>query len=226
METESKNSWTEPPDEFSFVPERWNVWKFQFLRYLNSSGKTFNTDKDKIDLLIYLMGEQGELMYREFSVRPNTIDSALKAFDQYFNPKQHLGCLRASFHKRVQTDEETVEDFVEGLRNIANNCEFGSMKDELIRDKIIAGLKDTQLSYQLQLENNLTLEDTIQIAKEAEKKKLQESFSGSEINDIKPIPSTSSFQGLYQKVSQAYDTISSSTDESTLVCNIELMGSH
>ncbi|KAK9752718.1 Retroviral aspartyl protease [Popillia japonica] len=38
-------------------------------------------------------------------------------------------------------------------------CEFGNLKDELIRDRIVVGMSDTKISEAMQLKSNLTLND-------------------------------------------------------------------
>lgn len=40
---------------------------------------------------------------------------------------------------------------------MADNCEFGELKSEMIRDRLVIGIWDGQLSECLQLEPNLTL---------------------------------------------------------------------
>ena len=40
---------------------------------------------------------------------------------------------------------------------MAESCEFGDLKKEMIRDRLVIGIRDAQLSERLQLEPNLTL---------------------------------------------------------------------
>ena len=44
---------------------------------------------------------------------------------------------------------------------LAEYCEFGTLRDDLIRDRIVVGIKDKKLSEQLQLDSKLTLEKAI-----------------------------------------------------------------
>ena len=43
---------------------------------------------------------------------------------------------RHKFYTRVQKDGELFQSFVADLRILANTCEYGTLKDELIRDKM------------------------------------------------------------------------------------------
>lgn len=80
----------QPPNPFSFDPdpEKWKNWKSRFIRYLNVTGQSKRPDQEKIDLLIYLMGEEAEGIYSTFAHEPKTFDSAIQAFNQHFNPKK------------------------------------------------------------------------------------------------------------------------------------------
>ena len=44
------------------------------------------------------------------------------------------------------------------LHKLAKNCEYGDMKDELLRDRLVVGIQDSSLSRRLQLDPKLTLE--------------------------------------------------------------------
>lgn len=44
------------------------------------------------------------------------------------------------------------------LYNLAEDCEYGAMKAEMIRDRLVVGIQDTNLSERLQLDSELTLE--------------------------------------------------------------------
>ena len=41
---------------------------------------------------------------------------------------------------------------------LAEHCRYGDLRDEMIRDRIVVGLRDTNLSVKLQMEETLTLE--------------------------------------------------------------------
>lgn len=46
------------------------------------------------------------------------------------------------------------------LYRLANNCNYGDLRDEMIRDCLVVGIKDSTLSQQLQLDTELTLDET------------------------------------------------------------------
>ena len=44
------------------------------------------------------------------------------------------------------------------LYRLAEICDYGALRDEMIRDRLLVGIRDTALSQQLQLDAELTLE--------------------------------------------------------------------
>ena len=76
----------------------------------------------------------------------------------YFNVKRNEIYERVKFNTRRQKDKETGDMFVTSLYCLAKHCEYGSLQDELIRDRLVVGIKDTNTSEKLQLETDLSLE--------------------------------------------------------------------
>ena len=64
---------------------------------------------------------------------------------------------RARFNRRVQNDSEPIDCFVTDLHTLSENCQYGSLRDERIRDRIVVGIRDKALSEKMQMNRNLTL---------------------------------------------------------------------
>ena len=43
------------------------------------------------------------------------------------------------------------------LYRLADSCEYGDLKDKMIRDRLVVGIRDDSLSQQLQLDPESTL---------------------------------------------------------------------
>ena len=71
-----------------------------------------------------------------------------------------------------------MDNFTTDLYCLAEYCEFGTLRDDLIRDRIVVGIKDKKLSEQLQLDSKLTLERAITKTKtrQSETVKKQQTF--------------------------------------------------
>ena len=84
---------------------------------------------------------------------------------------------RARFNCRTQEDDESVDQFIMSFYSLAENCEFGPMKDELVWDCIIIGIKDVTLSERLQTDKTLMLDKAKKLALQKEAVREQQTFS-------------------------------------------------
>ena len=82
----------------------------------------------------------------------------IEQFDTYFKVKTNVIYERVCFNKCSQLPDEPVDCFITEIHTLVESCEFGEMKQELIRDQLIVGIQDLALSEWLQLEPNLILD--------------------------------------------------------------------
>ena len=64
--------------------------------------------------------------------------------------------------------------FITALYNLAERCEYGALHDDMIRDRIVVGIKDSSLSERMQLDDALTLEKATKTVRQSETVKLQQ----------------------------------------------------
>ena len=64
------------------------------------------------------------------------------------------------------------------MYELAEHCEFGRNRDENIRDRIVVGILDKEVSRKLQLTKNLTLALTIETVRQSEEVASQVSMQG------------------------------------------------
>ena len=95
-------------------------------------------------------------------------------FESHFVVKNNVIFERAKFNLRSQKDNESVDSFITDLYCLAQYCEFRTLRDDLIRDRIVVGLKDKKVSEKLQLDPNLALEKAVTKARQSETVKKQQ----------------------------------------------------
>ncbi|XP_050516499.1 uncharacterized protein LOC126891367 [Diabrotica virgifera virgifera] len=163
-----------PPDKFNFLaPAIWPAWRKRLERYMSVSGQLQKTEGQKIDILLYLMGEESEDILMPFQKIPDTYEEVLNAFDKYFIPRRNIIYERFKFNSTVQKPGESIDLFITSLHTLAEYCNYGHLKEELIRDRIVVGMLDTKTSEKLQLKETLTLQQCILEAKQAELQAVQ-----------------------------------------------------
>ena len=62
------------------------------------------------------------------------------------------------FNNRNQLSNESVEEFITKVQKLRNSFDFGEMKENLIRDRLVVGIRDQALSEQSQMEPDLKLD--------------------------------------------------------------------
>ena len=67
---------------------------------------------------------------------------------------------------------ESVDEYVRSLFELSEHAQFAE-KEETIRDRLVLGLQDQELSQKLQLESDLTLAKAVKIARQHELVKTQ-----------------------------------------------------
>uniref|UniRef100_A0AAV2IZN7 Uncharacterized protein n=1 Tax=Knipowitschia caucasica TaxID=637954 RepID=A0AAV2IZN7_KNICA len=172
-----------PPEPFDFTqPAEWLTWRQRFSRFRVASKLDKESGEVQVNSLLYSMGSDAEPIYGSFVFPAATeamphpeydFNLVIQKFDEHFVPKRNVIHDRACFHKRSQRAGEAVEAFVRSLYELAQHCEFGAGKDEQIRDRIVIGIMDKEVSQKLQLEADLTLERAIQLARQSEQVKQQ-----------------------------------------------------
>ncbi|GJQ75125.1 hypothetical protein Trydic_g9734 [Trypoxylus dichotomus] len=60
---------------------------------------------------------------------------------------------------------ENIDEYINELRRLSNNCESGTLTDSLIKDRTVFGIKDKALKNRLLREANLDLRKAIDICK-------------------------------------------------------------
>ena len=100
-----------------------------------------------------------------------TYDEVRTALNGYFDVRRNLTVQRALFNKRHQLAGESVDTFIQDLYRLAEDCKYSSLKDSLIRDRIVVGVADDWLSDRLQAKADLTLETAVQMSCQAEARK-------------------------------------------------------
>ena len=61
-----------------------------------------------------------------------------------------------------------MEQFITSLYNLVETCDFGDLKNEMIRDRIVVGIQDQALSERLQTVADLTLEKAKTLVRQRE----------------------------------------------------------
>jgi len=122
------------------------------------------------------------------------VDKITEAFEKHCVGEANITYERYLFHQRVQKHGESFDDFLADLRKLVRTCDFADMKDSLIRDRIVIGIRDEPTRRRLLQVKKLALGDAIDMcrASEATARRLRV-MGGTGSSDVEALsPSSSS----------------------------------
>ena len=147
--------------------ECWIRWSRRFERYRIASGLKTKPEYEQVSTSLYAMGDCADdiLATLRLDETKATYDEVRSALNGYFDVRRNLTVQRALFNKRHQLAGESVDTFIQDLCWFAEDCKYGTLKDSLIRDRIVVGVVDDSLSDRLQAKADLTLEMALQMSR-------------------------------------------------------------
>ena len=72
-------------------------------------------------------------------------DKVKDKFDKHFVKRRNVIYEREKFNKRKQEAGELVDSFITDLYSLAEHCQYETLHDEMVRDRIVVGLLDQRL---------------------------------------------------------------------------------
>lgn len=176
-----------PPGNFDFSnANEWPKWIRRFERFRIASGLDKQSEEYQVNTLMYTLGDEAEDI---LSVLPLSSEQKKKytdvkqAFENHCVSKKNVIFERARFNRRNQEPRESAESFITAVHSLAEHCAFGALREELIRDRIVVGLRDAKLSESLQMDPDLTLEKTISRVRHSEEIKRQQPVLRGSMNE-------------------------------------------
>lgn len=165
------------PNELSFdgnVYKNWTSFRQRFQIYLEATDKISKSDKTKIAILLNLAGDKAIDIYNQFNFEvgenKDTLEVVLSKFERYCSPRKNIVYERFVFFNTVQKEGQPFDDFLTELKANAKLCEFKE-EEELVRDRIVFGVRDKTLQQRLLRENNLTQDVAARICRTFEASK-------------------------------------------------------
>ena len=150
------------PDPFDFKdPDSWPKWKRRFLQYQEAAGLTSASHTRQINTLLYCLGEEANEVLTSTNITEEErkdFKTVIEKFDSYFQVRRNIIFERARFNQRNQLPGESAETYISELYRLVEHCEYGDLRDEMIRDRLVVGIVDKKTSQQMQMDPALTLE--------------------------------------------------------------------
>ena len=188
--------------------EKWKRFRRAWDSYSLATGLSDRAENVQVATLLTIIGEEAREVYSTFTGWENEGDDkkiapVLQQFERYCEPRINIPFERYRFNRRSQEPGETYDQYRTALRKLAENCDFGSITpDELLRDRLVFGIRDARTRERLLREPALTLKRTDELCHAAESMvsqlKLVEEGQNSGVNALAPVTSTKNAQDRTQ----------------------------
>ncbi|XP_043682895.1 uncharacterized protein LOC122636083 [Vespula pensylvanica] len=159
-----------PPQPLSNnSPKTWLLWKEEFIIFMKLLGHMSRPEYYKANLFKNFIGPVGlEIISKLSFDHPNdkdNLDIIIKKIDEYHNPPRKEIERRYQFFNSSMKSNETIENYIQSLKEKAKECKFDNLEESLIIDVVILHAKDKELRKKYLQENNLNCEKIIEIYK-------------------------------------------------------------
>lgn len=164
-------------EELSFegdIATNFKKWKQRFIIYMNASGTKDSTTisgERKVAVLLHTIGSEALEVFDTLELtetEKNDWEVVLQKLEEHFVPQSNETVNRHIFNTRNQREGETIDSFVTDLKVLSKNCNFGTLRDSLIRDRIVCGVSDKTLRDRLLRESKLDLSSCVRMCRAAE----------------------------------------------------------
>ena len=133
------------PNPFDFKhPDEWPKWKCRFEQYFHTSGLAASKDEARqVGTLLYCLGEEADNVLSSTNIfieKRGKYSDVMTKLDDYFKVRKNVIFKRARFNRRNQLSEETAEEYITALFHLVDSCNYGNLKDEMLRDGLLVGI--------------------------------------------------------------------------------------
>ena len=134
-------------------------------------------EAQQIGTLLYCLGREAEDVLGSTNITEDEwkqYNKVLEKFDSHFQVRRNLLFERARFNKCDQREDESAEQYITALYQLAERCKYRDFKPEMIRDRLVVSIRNTALSEKLQMDTALTLEKAKRLIRQNEVHEQQE----------------------------------------------------
>ncbi|KMQ85995.1 hypothetical protein RF55_15170 [Lasius niger] len=149
------------------MASNWQSWKEDFIIFMKVTGYINKPNEIRANLLKNRIGKIGIDAIQKISFdKPQDkedMDILIAKLEEFFNPPKNEVVERFQFFTRDKKQNETMDEYINILKEKAKTCNFNDMTDSIIRDKIILITQDKILRKKFFEANNLNLQKLVAI---------------------------------------------------------------
>lgn len=154
------------------LPLMWKNFVTRLKIYMRANGLEEEPNARKVAILLQCIGVEALNIFYSFNTDMDTAhyDDLINKFEAYFMPKVNISMERHKLFNRRQQDDEDISTYATELQNISFQCDFGQVRDSLIRDIFSwnLGSKNAYIREHILNQKPKSFEDAVELAKNIE----------------------------------------------------------
>ena len=174
------------------LANNWKQWKQVWSAYELVTRLNEQTDEYRVAAFITCIGPKALTIHNGLPFQSEdekkNLAKILELWESYCLGKTNIIYERYRFNNRNQDAGESIDTYASNLRSLSDTCNFGTLKDEMIRDRIVCGVRDSSLRKKLLQVPELTLEKCIDMCRSAEATSTQLEAMSSQNSHAPPPP--------------------------------------
>ncbi|GFO48172.1 Gag Polyprotein [Plakobranchus ocellatus] len=132
-------------------------------------------------MFLHCIGPDALKVYNTFNLPEDDttkLEDIVTKFEDFIIGETNETYERYKFNQRNQLPEESTDQFLTALKTLSSTCNFcDCMKESLLRDRLVTGIKNPETRKKLLERRKLTLQDAVDICRATES-------SASQIKDM------------------------------------------
>jgi len=104
---------------------------------------------------LYYLGQDAEdvlVSTRITTDERKNYNDVMAKFDGFFKVRKNTIFEWAIFNHQNQQEGESAEQYITTLYGLSQNCEYRDLRDQMIRDRLVVGLRNNAFSERLQMQ--------------------------------------------------------------------------
>ena len=145
----------------------WKRFRGQWTNYSTAANIDGEAAERQAAIFLACIGADAYELYETFEFAEDEhrtdLTRIMAAFEAHCVGEVNVVYERYVFYKRKQENGETFDSFLAELRKLVKTCDFGTVKDSTVRDRIVMGIRDDTTCRKLLQTRNLDLRTAIDI---------------------------------------------------------------
>ena len=151
--------------------ENWKFFRSQWEDFETATELNKKSAAIRIATLRSVMGKDCLRIYHHLDISAEDkqdVKKSLDALESHFKPTKNVIYDRYVFNTCTQEPAEGIDQYMTRLRQLASSCDYGNLTDDMLRDRLILGTKDSAARARMFRETDLTLARAIDMCRIAE----------------------------------------------------------